>query len=247
MPTVLQPGATKQSGNTIKYFGSDIGVCSSRTQGPKRAALGLAYTWILHTWISGRDHCEVFVRHVLLAIGITTIAFCGFLAARPIPPKQSESANKPTPMILESGEGEKREFRARPGVTFTLKIGPKNGGSETMAVVTEDMAPGDKIPTHRHPHADELILIQSGTGKVMLGDKVQVAHVGAIVFIPKDTWISMENIGTDHLTHTDIWSASGHEEYMRAVSVPVGQPVVPMTEQELMEIRKKYAHYAIFQ
>ena len=115
------------------------------------------------------------MRHVPLAIGITTIAFCGFLAARPIPPKQSESANKPTPMILASGEGEKREFRARPGVTFTLKIGPKNGGSETMAVVTEDMAPGDKIPTHRHPHADELILIQSGTGKVMLGDKVQVA------------------------------------------------------------------------
>src|SRR5258708_33542065 len=38
-PTVLQPGATKQSGNTIKYFGSDIGVCSSRTQGPRRAAL----------------------------------------------------------------------------------------------------------------------------------------------------------------------------------------------------------------
>src|SRR5260370_29684291 len=49
VPTVLQPGATKQSGNTIKYFGSDIGVCSSRTQGPKRTALGLAYTWILHT------------------------------------------------------------------------------------------------------------------------------------------------------------------------------------------------------
>src|SRR5260370_10644731 len=161
VPTVLQPGATKQSGNTIKYFGSDIGVCSSRTQGPKRAALGLAYT--LHTWISGRDHCEVFVRHVLLAIGITTIAFCGFLAARRIPPQQSESANKPTPMILESGEGEKREFRARPGVTFTLKIGPKNGGSDTMAVGTEDMAPRDKIPTHRHPHADELIPIHSGT------------------------------------------------------------------------------------
>src|SRR5258708_31694816 len=39
VPTVLQPGATKQSGNTIKYFGSDIGVCSSRTQGPRRAAL----------------------------------------------------------------------------------------------------------------------------------------------------------------------------------------------------------------
>ena len=133
-----------------------------------------------------------------MTIGIAAIVFCGSLAARRISPKQSDSANTPIPTVLESDEGEKREFRARPGVTFTLKIGPKNSGSQTMAVVTEDMAPGDKIPTHRHPHADELILIQSGTGKVMLGDKVQVAHAGAIVFIPKDTWISMENIGADH-------------------------------------------------
>jgi quercetin dioxygenase-like cupin family protein len=174
------------------------------------------------------------------------MAFCGLLAARGFPTEQSESANKPKPMVLESGEGEKREFRARPGVTFTLKIGPNNGGSETMSVVSEDMAPGDRIPTHRHPHADELILIQTGTGKVTLGDQVQVAHAGAVVFIPKDTWISMENVGKDHLTHTDVWSTSGHEEYMRAVSVPAGQPVCPMTEKELMEIREKFAYCVIF-
>ena len=59
-----------------------------------------------------------------------------------------------------------------------------------MTVVTEDMAPGDRIPTHRHPHADELLFILSGTGRVTLGDKVQVAQAGAIVFIPSDTWIS---------------------------------------------------------
>src|SRR5258708_4115524 len=32
---------------------------------------------------------------------------------------------------------------------------------------------------------------------------------------------TMENIGTDDLTHTDIWSASGHEEYMRADQMSV--------------------------
>src|SRR5262249_41928857 len=84
---------------------------------------------------------------------------------------------------------------------------PENGGSEQMTVVTEDMAPGDKIPVHRHPHADELILIQSGTGKVTLGDEVQFVHGGAIVFIPRNTWIGMENVGNDHLKHIDVWSA----------------------------------------
>jgi quercetin dioxygenase-like cupin family protein len=186
------------------------------------------------------------MRHFTWMIGMIVVAFCVLLAGCQFPARQSEDASRPTATVLESDRGEKREFRARPGVTFTLKIGPKNGGSETMAVVTEDMAPGDKIPTHRHPHADELILIQSGTGRVTLGDTVQVAHAGAIVFIPKDTWISMENIGTDRLTHTDVWSAAGHEEYMRAVSIPVGQPLIPMTEKELTEIRKKFTHCVIF-
>jgi hypothetical protein len=62
---------------------------------------------------------------------------------------QVAPAIKPTPLILASNEGERREFRTRPGVTFTLKIDSKNGGSEHMTEVTEDMAPGDKIPTHR--------------------------------------------------------------------------------------------------
>jgi quercetin dioxygenase-like cupin family protein len=116
-----------------------------------------------------------------------------------------------------------------------------------MAVVTEDMAPGDRIPVHRHPHADELILIQSGTGRVTLGDKVQEVHAGGIVFIPSDTWIGMENIGKDRLTHVDIWSAHGFEEYMRAISVPAGSPITPLSKVEVEELRKQYSHYGVYQ
>jgi quercetin dioxygenase-like cupin family protein len=116
-----------------------------------------------------------------------------------------------------------------------------------MAVVTEDMAPGDRIPIHRHPHADELIFIQSGTGRVTLGDKMQEAHAGAVVFIPRDTWIGMENIGKEHLTHIDVWSAPGFQEYMRAISVPKGEPNIPLSKAEVNELRKKYSHYGIYQ
>lgn len=108
------------------------------------------------------------------------------------------------------------------------------------------MAPGDKISTHKHPYADELIFIQSGTGHVTVGDSTGMVRAGGIVFIPRDTWISLENIGTDRLTHSDIWSAAGHEEYMQAISVPVGRPIVPISATELLEIRKRYTHSAIF-
>ena len=180
------------------------------------------------------------------AIGASLIVLCGVLAARGISIEQSV-ATSPTPLILAATDGERREFRTRPGVTFTVKVDPKNGGSEHMAVVTEDMAPGDRIPVHRHPHADELILIQSGTGRVTLGDKVQEVHAGGIVFIPSDTWIGMENIGKDHLTHVDIWSAHGFEEYMRAISAPSGTPVTPLSKAEVEELRKKYSHYGVYQ
>jgi len=184
------------------------------------------------------------MRYFSVAIGLPTALF-GILAVQPNS-SQVPFPEKPSPMILAANEGEQREFRTRPGVTFTLKIGPKNGGSESMAVVTEDMAPGDKIPTHKHPHADELIFIQSGTGQVTVGDHTGTVRAGAIVFIPRDTWISLENIGTDRLTHSDVWSLAGHEEYMRAISVPIGQPIIPMSSDELLEIRKKYTHFAIF-
>jgi quercetin dioxygenase-like cupin family protein len=187
------------------------------------------------------------MRPVRFAMGILSIVFCAALAATLVPVEHARSSTEPTPLIVSSHDGERREFRTRPGVTFTVKVDPQNGGSEHMTVVTEDMAPGDKIPVHRHPHADELIFIQSGTGRVTLGDKVQEAHTGAIVFIPSGTWIGMENIGKDHLTHIDVWSAPGFQEYMRAISVPAGKPVVPLSKAEVDELRKKYSHYGVYQ
>src|SRR5215469_16995262 len=148
------------------------------------------------------------------------------------------------PMIQAEGEGERREFRTRPGTFFTLKVDPKNGGSDHMTVMVEDMAPGDRIPVHRHPGADVLIIINSGTGRVTLGDKVHELHAGAVVFVPEDTWIGVENIGKGHLTLTGVLSAPGYERYLRAISVPAGEPVIPLSKAELDEIRRKHSDNA---
>jgi hypothetical protein len=57
----------------------------------------------------------------------------------------------------------------------------------------------------------------------------------------------LENIGKDHLTQIGVWSAPGYEDYMRAISVPAGEPVTPLSKEELIEIRKKYLHFGIYQ
>jgi len=33
---------------------------------------------------------------------------------------------------------------------FILKVSSKNNGSHHLVMVTEDMAPGDEFPTHKH-------------------------------------------------------------------------------------------------
>jgi quercetin dioxygenase-like cupin family protein len=157
-------------------------------------------------------------------------------------PKQA-----PTPLVLATDQGEQRMFRTRPGTSFTIKVDPKNGGSEHFVLITEVMPPGDTIPTHRHPNADELLILQSGTAKVKLGDRVQEALAGAIIFIPRDTWIGVENIGKESVILIGVFSAPGFEEYMRAISVPAGEKISPLSPTELEQLRKSHPHDVIYE
>jgi quercetin dioxygenase-like cupin family protein len=175
------------------------------------------------------------------------IILLGHVAKAPLTPSpQSTEETKLTPVILLENEGERREFRTRPGTFFTLKLDPKNRGSKHMTVMGEDMAPGGRIPTHRHPHCDELIIIRAGAARVTLGDKAEEAHAGAIVFIPQDTWIGVENLGNEHLIITGIMSEPGYEEYLRAISAPAGEPIVPLSSAELNKIRAKHSDTVIY-
>ena len=164
------------------------------------------------------------------------------------------NAAKPTPLILEKNEGERRIWRpiedaegwlGQPS-PFILKIDPRNGGSSHLVFVTEDLPPGGKIETHRHPGSDEILFLQNGLAKVSLGDVVREVHGGATVFIPANTWVSVNNIGSDPIGLIAIFSAPGFEEYMRAESVRDGEKVVPLSKAKDDEIMRKHAHAVIY-
>src|SRR5271155_2917984 len=106
---------------------------------------------------------------VLLACGVAAISFARL--------PQSSTTVKATPLILEKNEGERRVVRGwpghpTPGETFVLKVDPKNGGSSHLVFLTADLAPGGAIHAHRHPGADEILYLQTGTARVHLGDGV---------------------------------------------------------------------------
>ena len=182
------------------------------------------------------------------------ILFCLVMFCPNHQPSASADTAKPTPLILEKNEGERRIWRpieggegwlGQPG-PFILKVAGQNGGSSHLVFGTEDLPPGGKIETHRHPVSDEILFLQNGVAKVTLGDQVREVHGGATVFIPANTWVSVNNIGSDPIGLIYIFSAPGFEEYMRSESVREGEKVVPLSKAEDEEIMRKHLHAVIY-
>jgi len=142
------------------------------------------------------------------------------------------------PLLLEREEGELRTRRIHVDSSvpassqFLLKVSPKNNGSQHLVAGTEVLAPGASLPKHRHLVQDEILLIQSGTAHVVLGEQERDLHAGGLVFIPANTWISGKNIGTEPIALTFIFSAPGFEDTMRCNSVPAGETPTPITPEE---------------
>jgi len=156
-------------------------------------------------------------------------------------------APKATPLILEKNEGEHRFWRSDSiPEPFTLKVDPQNGGSSHLVLGTEDIEPGGKIETHRHPGSDEILFLQTGTAKVTVGELSRDVHAGATVFIPADTWISLANTGTVPIQLVFIFSAPGFEDFMRAESGREGEKFVRLSKAEDEAIMKKHAHAVIY-
>jgi quercetin dioxygenase-like cupin family protein len=148
--------------------------------------------------------------------------------------------------ILDANEGERRIHRPAGTGTrtapFILKVDPKNSSSKHLILFAEELPPGAAIPRHRHPEAEEILILETGRTRVHLGDVTKEAGPGATVFIPADTWISAEVIGDEPVRLKAIFSEPGFEEYMRAISVREGEPNRPITQAELESIRAEHPH-----
>jgi quercetin dioxygenase-like cupin family protein len=191
------------------------------------------------------------MRTVPVMFGVCAVLMCGCAGTPSTPKLQTANVTSSTPLILEKNEGERRVVRGwpghpDPGETFTLKVDPTNGGSSHLVFMTADIAPGGAIHAHRHPSADEILYLQTGTARVHLGDSVRDVHAGATVFIPANTWISVDNIGSDGISMIAIFSAPGFEEFMREGSVREGEKNVPLTDAENDQIEKEHSHDVIY-
>lgn len=99
-------------------------------------------------------------------------------------------------------------------------------------MVTEDIAPGDEFPTHKHLGQDEILYIVKGTVHINLGDEKRDLHAGGTVFIPAGTWVGVKNVGAETVSVVGIFSAPGFEDYMRCESVLPNEKATPLSTEE---------------
>lgn len=76
-------------------------------------------------------------------------------------------------------------------------------------------------------------MLQSGSARMTLAGKDYDVHAGGIVFAPANTWMALENTGTEDIQLIFIYSAPGFERYMRCTSTPVGQTAPPLSLDQL--------------
>jgi quercetin dioxygenase-like cupin family protein len=147
-------------------------------------------------------------------------------------------------LVLEKEQGEKRVRPAGAGIAtlpveFTLKVTPQNSGSQHLILGTQTIPPGGTVPKHRHLDQDEVVFLQSGKARFTLNGKDYEVHDGGMIFAPSNTWMALENIGTDDIQLIFIYSAPGFEEYMRCTSAPAGQTAPQLSLDQLRACARK--------
>ena len=149
------------------------------------------------------------------------------------------SQSAPTPLILLEDDGEHR-LRRPGGPTgsgsvpeFIIKIDKQNGNAEDFYVGTETLNPRAMIPFHKHHNSEEVVILEEGGATVTVGDKRAVAGPHSIVFIPRETWVSITNTGNSPIHGYYLFSRQGFENFLRARSVRPGEPLTPLTPEEV--------------
>lgn len=108
----------------------------------------------------------------------------------------------------------------RPDTVWALLVDPGDdaGRVDDLAVISERIAAGDRIPLHVHRVSE--VILAHGTGRFTLGDDVRSVDDGAVIFIPA---------GVPHGLHND-----------RDCSLPV-QAVFPTTRVWLRYLERNPA------
>jgi len=192
---------------------------------------------------------------IAFAAVLSAFAFASLSASAQNPDQVRSSApmSSTAGLILQEYEGELRMRRPRANgesvaaPSFRIKVDRKFGASSSFFMGMEDIAPGDKIRLHHHPHAEEILFVHRGTGVVRLGSREAKVRAGATVYIPRNVSVGLHNTGDQPLSLVFIFpEPDGMSGQMRSGSVGEGEPLVPFTAEELAARNVRGSEHIVF-
>ncbi len=95
---------------------------------------------------------------------------------------------------MEPMVGDPDDHRPDSRWAFAVDPGDERRRVDTLAIIREAIAVGDRIPLHTHD-VDEAITIIAGDGTARLGEEERRVGAGAVIFIPAGTPHGTANTG----------------------------------------------------
>ena len=156
---------------------------------------------------------------------------------------QTSDANpmpsKAAPAVFQADEGDRWMLLGDKPLIF--KVDPVSTGSDTLVVGTEEMPPGNRIPTHKHLNEDEVIFVHKGAVRVTLAGRQYEARTGATVFIPNGNWIGVENVSSEPAMILFFFNKPAFEQCLRAMSSRPGEKFA-MPPSDKMKVVRAECH-----
>jgi quercetin dioxygenase-like cupin family protein len=182
--------------------------------------------------------------HLALLLLLATALLCA--QTNPVPAASATKAHaptpdskavpkQPTPTVFQADEGDHWMLLGDKPLIF--KVDPLSTGSDALVVGTEEMPPGNKIPTHKHLHEDEVIFVHKGTVRVTLAGREYDAGTGATVFIPHGNWIGVSNVSSEPAMILFFFNKPAFEQCLRAMSSRLGETFTMPAPDKMAAVR----------
>jgi len=154
------------------------------------------------------------------------------------PTRDSKPAPKEaTPTVFQADEGDRWMLLGVKPLIF--KVNPVTTGSDTLVVGTEEMPPGNRIPTHKHLYEDEVLFVHKGAVRVTLAGRQYDAGTGATVFIPHGNWIGVENASNEPAMILFFFNKPAFEQCLRALSSRPGETFTMPPPEKMTAVEKQ--------
>jgi quercetin dioxygenase-like cupin family protein len=119
--------------------------------------------------------------------------------------------------VVRRGEGERLWIGEGGERPVEILVEPGTAGTTAFTMGVQHMPPGGQVPLHRHPE-EEILFVYSGRARITVAGVTHEVGPETAVFIPGDTYHSIENVGAEDVRMTFTLSPPGYEKVFREMA-----------------------------